>query len=163
MKSVNRVLSMSAAILRLYIGVVSVSRARVYVECIIDCLAAKLPRCMSGPWGTISDMKGLRRTSPLLKDVLGEILPVMFCIVARLWRAFISPSVGRMDTTTSLADIGEEYGPSASRRPPSGPWDDTRAPERRRTGEGPCLDMISSSSDTRLSLKDILAHGKSTM
>ena len=94
---------------------------REYVECIIDCLAAKLPRCMSGPWGTISDMKGLRRPSPLLKDVLGEILSVMFCIVARLWRAFISPSVGRMDTITSLADIDREYGPSASRRPPSGP------------------------------------------
>jgi hypothetical protein len=103
-------------------------------------------------------MKGLRRTSPLLKDVLGEILSVMFCIVARLWRAFMSPSVGRMDTITSLADIDEEYGPSASRLP-SGPWDDTRAPERRRTGEGPCLDMISSSNDTRLSLKDMLAHG----
>ena len=98
MKRVTRVPSMNAAILRLYTGVGSASRV-MNCECIADCLAAKLLLWASGPWGTISDMKGLRRARPLVKDVLGEMPPAM---VARFCLAFMSPSVGRMDTITSL-------------------------------------------------------------
>jgi len=100
-------------------------------ECIADCLAAKLLLWAIGPWGTISDMKGLRRARPLVKDVLGEMPPA---IVARFCLAFMSPSVGRMDTITSLelAYASLACSPLASRG--GRPRDDTRAPERRRTG-----------------------------